>query len=827
VSAGTTKLKNMGDLPQWVCWHAELREGKTTKIPYSPESGSRARSDDPATWGTLSEAKKAARDGDLDGIGFVFTESDPFCGVDLDACVDPETGEIASWAGEIVGALDSYTEFSPSGTGLHVLLRAKLPPGGNRRARIEMYDRGRFFTVTGRRLRGTSHVLEERQEQLSALHDRLFSPRERDVPERQGKVAWDRGLDDDEVLRKAASAANGARFAALWAGDRSGYASDSEADLALCSMLAFWVGPDETRISSLFSRSGLMREKWDREDYRRRTISRAISRAKFYTPAKDKAVQPTRNGHHRDAETPVVAAHPAPPEATAFPVDAMPAPCRPLIAEATASFGCAPELVALPMLATLSSAIGTSRVVEIKGGWREWPALFLAVVAPPGAMKTPAAKVAKKPAFERQRELGKAYREEKEDFQRETREWEVERRDAQKDGEPAPEQPEAPSMGRCWASDTTVEALVGILEDNPRGLFVYRDELAGWVRSMDQYKGGKGSDRQHWLNLWSTDEVVVDRKSRMGEPIILAKPFVSLFGGIQPAMLGQLTAGMEDGLMDRFLFAYPAPRHVRFTEKEIGAEAEEHYGALYHRLSNLRLILDEYGDPNPKPLKLTPEALRLFASCVDSLGAEILEPGFPRRLEGVWSKLRGYLARLSLVLAVCRSVQSTASEERVEREDVADAAKLLDYFKGHSRRVFAELGSPDPLEALGTDLKALIEDQGGKLEATATEIYHALQEAGCEVLPAAPRELSKAVKAIAIRSPALRVASGYRGKQRVLRLELLRNIVGIVGIHGKDAVSTDDTDDKSEHRTRPDAVNTDATDARLQATDDGRERFSL
>jgi putative DNA primase/helicase len=427
VSAGATKSKNMGDLPQWVCWRAELREGKATKIPYSPGSRSRARSDDPATWGTLSEAKKAARARDLDRIGFVFTESDPFCGVDLDACVDPKTGKIASWANEIVRELDSYTEFSPSGTGLHVLLKAELPSGGNRRARIEMYDRGRFFTVTGRRLRGTSHVLEERQEQLSALHDRLFSPSERDIPERQGKVASNNGLDDDEVLRRAASAANGVRFSALWEGDRSGYTSDSEADLALCYMLAFWVGPDEARISSLFSRSGLMREKWDREDYRRRTISRAILRAEFYTPANDETVPPTRNGHHQHAET----------------------PCRPLIDEATACFGCASELVALPMLATLSSAIGTSRVVEIKGGWREWPALFLAVVAPPGAMKTPAAKVAKKPAFKRQRELRKAYLQEKEDFQRETREWEVERRDAQKAGEPALEQPEAPSMGRC------------------------------------------------------------------------------------------------------------------------------------------------------------------------------------------------------------------------------------------------------------------------------------------------------------------------------------------------------------------------------------------
>lgn len=105
----------------------------------------------------------------------------------------------------------------------------------------------------------------------------------------------------------------------------------------------------------------------------------------------------------------------------------------------------------------------------------------------------------------------------------------------------------------------------------------------------------------------------------------------------------------------------------------------------------------------------------------------------------MWSKLRGYLARLSLILAVCRSVQSTASKERVEREDVAAAAKLLVYFKIHARRVFAAIESPDPLEALGSALKALIENQGGKLEATATELYHALREAGCEVLPAAPR----------------------------------------------------------------------------------------
>ncbi|MGH3145785.1 MAG: hypothetical protein ACRDTR_08285, partial [Rubrobacter sp.] len=136
------------DLRQWVCWRSEERDGRPTKVPYSPASGLRARSDDPVTWGTLSEAREAAREGDYEGVGFVFTAGDPFCGVDLDACVDPETGEVASWAAEVLDELDSYTEFSPSGRGLHVLVRAELPPGGRRKGRVEMYDRGRFFTVT-------------------------------------------------------------------------------------------------------------------------------------------------------------------------------------------------------------------------------------------------------------------------------------------------------------------------------------------------------------------------------------------------------------------------------------------------------------------------------------------------------------------------------------------------------------------------------------------------------------------------------------------------------------------------------------------------------
>ncbi len=179
----------------------------------------------------------------------------------------------------------------------------------------------------------------------------------------------------------------------------------------------------------------------------------------------------------------------------------------------------------------------------------------------------------------------------------------------------------------------------------------------------------------------------------------------------------------------------------------------------------------------------------------------------------MWSKLRGYLARLSLVLAVCRCVTNNIREERVEAEDVGAAVRLLGYFKAHARRVYAELRSPDPLEVLGADLKELIEDAGGRLEATATELYHMLEEAGCEVLPARPKELSQNVRALADRSSALRAEYGHRGKERVIRLELLENSVGSVGKDPAPADATDATDARFTDQDGSDADPADATDA--------------
>jgi hypothetical protein len=280
---------NMRDLRQWLCWRSEERDGKPTKILYSPLTGHRASSPTPETWTGYQEAVKACKEHGYGGIGFVFTPEDDLCGVDLDGCLDLETGEIEPWAWEVIEELDSYTEISPSGTGVHILVRGELPEGRNRKGRFEAYDRGRYFTVTGRHLSGTPQSIESRQEELLSVVRRVFGEEStnghKEHVSTPGSAA--NGLSDDEIIRKALSASNGERFSRLWAGDTNGYGSHSEADLALCGMLAFWSGGDTARTDTLFRQSGLYRKKWDRKDYRNRTITEALSgKTEFYKAPK-------------------------------------------------------------------------------------------------------------------------------------------------------------------------------------------------------------------------------------------------------------------------------------------------------------------------------------------------------------------------------------------------------------------------------------------------------------------------------------------------------------------------------------------------------------
>jgi len=277
---------------QWVCWKLEQRNARNTKVPYCPETGRKAQSDSPATWSSFEQAAIALSTQDYDGIGFVFSSNDPFCGIDLDKCIS-EVGEVQDWAAEIVSQLDSYTEISPSGNGLHVIIEGRIEDKlGSRNGHFECYDQGRFFTITGRLPTSLDHSIdiEQRQAELNQVRAENLK-RQKQQPQGGDRSAcggdlpaWD---DDVALLEKSFGWKKCAKYKALFDGDTAGYNSASEADLALCNHLAWLLAKDPRRVDRAFRQSGLMRQKWDTVHvqgltYGAATINKAIAGCTSY-----------------------------------------------------------------------------------------------------------------------------------------------------------------------------------------------------------------------------------------------------------------------------------------------------------------------------------------------------------------------------------------------------------------------------------------------------------------------------------------------------------------------------------------------------------------
>ncbi len=269
-------------LSRWVNWQFVERDGKSTKVPVDPNTWQPASSSDRDTWGTYADALARFNNDTVDGIGFQLGDS--YTGIDLDRCRNPKTGEIESQATAIIGRLSSYTEISPSGTGIHILTKGSLPPRGRRKGPVEIYSDGRFFTMTGEHLDGTPTTVEERQTELTDLHAEIFGTGQSSCATTSGAVpAAVNSLSDNEIINRASNAKNGDKFRHLWSGDISQYRSQSEADLALCTILAFWTGRDANSVDRIFRQSKLFREKWDERrsadgrTYGQLTIEKTIS----------------------------------------------------------------------------------------------------------------------------------------------------------------------------------------------------------------------------------------------------------------------------------------------------------------------------------------------------------------------------------------------------------------------------------------------------------------------------------------------------------------------------------------------------------------------
>ena len=282
--------KDLKSAPNWCCWKGEKKpDGKIAKRPINAKTGDYAKSNDPSTWCDFNTAVAASIN--FSGIGFMFSNSDYF-GVDIDhvedAIEDYQHGETENnIVNEFIYGLQSYAEYSQSGHGIHIICRGSLPPAGRRRKNVEMYSEGRFFIMTGN-IASEFAEITDCTEKIKPLHEKYIGGGS--IPSTGIITPLPLNLSEAEVIHLAEQSKQGDAFRSLYAGkwDRI-YTSQSEADLGLCNMLAFWCRCDEQLMDKLFRTSGLMREKWDRPQsgstYGNITLQKAIKGcSKVYEP---------------------------------------------------------------------------------------------------------------------------------------------------------------------------------------------------------------------------------------------------------------------------------------------------------------------------------------------------------------------------------------------------------------------------------------------------------------------------------------------------------------------------------------------------------------
>ena len=248
--------QELKEVNNWVCWNPE-------KIPINPKTGQYAKSTDSGTWGSYKEAIRLSKHHEDLGIGFMIGDTD-YIAIDLDDVEEDLMGYIdggiENIVYEFIDNLKSYAEISPSGKGIHIWTKGTINLDGNRKDKVEMYDKNspRYLTFTGNII-GPYKNINKNDEVLKELHKKYIAKPQMVVSE-----YTELDLNEEEIIERIRNSKQGSLFDELYNGNwEENYTSQSEADLALCNILAFWTQKDYFKMDNIFRSSGLMREKWN------------------------------------------------------------------------------------------------------------------------------------------------------------------------------------------------------------------------------------------------------------------------------------------------------------------------------------------------------------------------------------------------------------------------------------------------------------------------------------------------------------------------------------------------------------------------------------
>jgi hypothetical protein len=342
------------------------------------------------------------------------------------------------------------------------------------------------------------------------------------------------------------------------------------------------------------------------------------------------------------------------------------------------------DFLGVAVLGVCSAAIGGTYRLHVMSELYTSGVLWVALVGEPSTAKSPAWRLSVVPLKRRHRAAYEEFQKERQQYQVDLSYWES--RSKKERGA----KPEPPTFKQIYVDDFTIESLAPVVQANPRGVAVLNDELAGWLKSFDQYRNGQGGDRERWLKMYDVGDLQINRK--VDGPLLLHDVAVPVLGTSQPDKLAPLLRQQNDGLKERLLIAYPedqAPKAL--DDAQIDPEVKAQYRALIDALLSLEHAAPvDNPDDDPHLLKLSHDAKREWMVREQQHVDRQLAAEFDPALRALHGKARGYAARLTLVLHLARTVLTGAIPPEVAQLTVVDAWNLTNYFLAHAAALLHE-----------------------------------------------------------------------------------------------------------------------------------------
>lgn len=403
------------------------------------------------------------------------------------------------------------------------------------------------------------------------------------------------------------------------------------------------------------------------------------------------------------------------PSFSPFPTDCLPQQTSEYIRKATKAIGCDETYIVLPLLGALASAVGNTRVMQVREGWEEPCIIWTMIIGESGTHKTPAMKrslsaiqAQQMIEMDRYDQAFELYDAELAEYEKHFKAWK-----RSKNSE-CPTKPITPTMKRLLCQDITVEALATILANNDRGVLVARDELSGWLSSFDAYKKQGSADASQWLEMYNGGTLTVDRKTGDQRTLYVPRASVSVTGGIQPGVLTNLFGDkhFENGLAARFLVAMPPRKPKRWTDESMSVEDQAVMDCIFKGLWSL-----SFNEEN-KPV----------VCCFDLSGKQTFEKFYNEHAEeqnqlngkysAAWSKLEAYAARFALLIQLLRTVENGTVQPQastvIDGESVTAAVRLVRWFGSETQRIYQSMVETDQ-DRQTRSLLELAHRQGGKV----------------------------------------------------------------------------------------------------------------